>query len=91
MNLIYIGCEAVRIVFMMKEMYAVVRSLPFLSYWLLPLLSSQILRSSRWKMEDGLFIKEELSGFVYMWVLPGRFIDSLLTISTTHQPFVAER
>jgi hypothetical protein len=37
-------------------------------------------------MEDELFIKEELSGFVYVWVLPGRFIDWLLTISTTHQP-----
>ncbi len=43
------------------------------------------------EMEDGLFIKKELSGFVYMWVLLGRFIDWLLTISTTHQPFVAER
>jgi hypothetical protein len=73
---------------MMEEMYAVVRSLPFLSYWLLPFQ----LRSKVFEMKDELFIQEEkLSGFVYMWVLPGRSIDRLLTISTIDQPFIAER
>ncbi len=88
MNLIYIGCEAVRIVFN-DGRNVCSRSLIAISIILVVALSFNS-DPKVFEMEDGLFTKE-LSGFVYMWMLPGRFIDWLLTISTTYQPFVAER